>query len=90
MIEKDVINFRRYVEFMERLQEEILCYTPPSLSTNERSQQLGSWVRRELQSVPPLPVFDDVVGKSARIDQVMALEEKDRKNRTVGRRNAGF
>jgi hypothetical protein len=69
---------------MDRLQEEIFRYTPPPLK-DERSQQLGAWVRRQLQSVP-----NTVDSLSTRINEVMRLEDNDRIKQTVGRRHAGL
>jgi len=76
MIEKDVINFRRYIEFMDRLQEEILCYEPPALTGH---QQLRSWVRLQLRNVAFVDENDETM--SARITEVMIFEEEDRKKK---------
>ena len=86
MIEKDVINFRRYIEFMDRLQEEIPCDKVPTL--RGQPSQVVSRVRKILETVP---LFDENDGKTtARIAEVIALETRIRRHHAHALNMLGF
>ena len=55
---------------------------------SSHNQQLGSWVRQQLQNVPLFDENDEIM--KARIAEVMALEERDRKKGTVRLAKAYF